>query len=129
MTFADPVSLVRAAIDGSTGLETARVLDAAFTSGPMPVVHVHHLSGTADEVNRLDQVGVDVYHTTPTGPGSPSALLVASRIRDALVGTCGPTPVGLIDEVAVSAEPVTRPYVGLIEVASMVLDVTHRPIY
>ena len=67
MTFADPVSLVRAAIDGSTGLETARVLDAAFTSGPMPVVHVHHLSGTADEVDRLDQVGVDVYHPPPPG--------------------------------------------------------------
>ncbi|WP_172121312.1 hypothetical protein [Actinomyces faecalis] len=129
MTFADPVSLVRAAVTGTTGMETTRVLDVEFTSGPVPVVHVHHLSGTADEVDRLDQVGVDVYHTAATGPGSSSALLVASRVRDALVGTNLPTPVGLIDEVAVSAEPVTRPYAGLIEVASMVLDVTHRPIY
>lgn len=127
MTYADPVSLVRSAITKATGLETTRVLEPRFTEGPMPVVHVHHLGGYSDEIDRTDQVGVDVYHHCPQGPQDPSAASAAARVRGALEGTGLDTGAGLIDEAAVSSEPVLRPYFETVEVSSMVLDVTQRP--
>lgn len=127
MTYADPVELIRHAITQTTGQATHRVLNPDFTTGPMPIIHVHHTDGTADDIDRVDTIGVDVYHHTPTAPTDNSAPRIASRIRDALA-VCGiTTGAGLIDEVSVRAEPVTRPYFETVEVASMVLDVTHRP--
>lgn len=127
MTAMDPVALVRAAITERTGLATTRVLDMNFTDGPMPVVHVHHITGVADDIDRTDTVAIDVYHSTPAGPGDPSAASVAGEVLDLVVGHGITTGAGLIDEIAVNSVPVTRPYHELIEVAAMVLDVTHRP--
>lgn len=127
MSYADPVTLVRSAVTRATGLPTTRVLDATFTAGPMPVVHVHHLGGTSGDIDRTDAVGIDVYHHTPTGPADASAASVATTVRDALAGTGLDTGTGLIDEVDVTSEPVVRPYYEDVEVAAMVLDVTHRP--
>ena len=127
MTFADPVTLVRQAVTGLTGYPTTRVLNPDFTGGPMPVIHVHLVSGVSDDIDRTDTVAIDVYHHTPSGADDPSALTVATRVRDALVGTNRAVPAGLIDVVEVASEPVSRPYFALVEVAAMVLDVTHRP--
>lgn len=127
MTFADPVTLIRQAVIALTGYATTRVLGPDFTTGLMPVIHVHHVSGVSDDVDSTDTVAVDVYHQTPTGADDPSALRVAGHVRDALVGTCRAVPSGLIDVIEVASEPVGRPYFDLVEVAAMVLDVTHRP--
>lgn len=127
MTYADPIELIRSAITLTTNQPTHRVLNPDFTTGPMPIIHVHHIDGTSDDIDRTDTIGVDVYHHTPTAPSTNTAQAIASRIRDALA-VCGiATGAGLIDEVSVRAEPVTRPYFETVEVASMVLDVTHRP--
>lgn len=128
MTYADPVTLTRAAITQATALPTTRVLDPAFTTGPMPVIHVHHVGGVSDDIDRTDTVGVDVYHTAPTTPADPTAGQVASQVRDALAACPLDTPAGLVDDVTVVAEPVTRPYFDTVEVSSSTFEITHRPL-
>ena len=67
-TFTDPVAVLRAATTQATAAPTTRILDATFTTGPMPLAHVHLLNtGPTDDVDRTDTIGIDIYATTPTG--------------------------------------------------------------
>ena len=126
--WADPVAVIRATAARATGAPTTTVLDAAFTAGPMPLIHVHLLSTDTGDIDRVDQVGVDVYAVTPTGPGVEGAAALADRLAEAWWDV---SPVagggGFVDGVDVSQRLGVRPYFEDIEIVSMVLDVTHRP--
>ena len=120
-TFTDPVAVLRAATTQATAAPTTRILDAAFTTGPMPLAHVHLLNtGPTDDVDRTDTIGIDIYATTPTA--------LAERLLSAL----GESPVvsgeGFVDSVEVTSCLGVRPYFEAVEVVSMVLSVTHRPL-
>lgn len=128
-TWADPVAVLRAAATEATGAPTTRVLDAAFTSGPMPIVHVHLLNaGATGEVDRVDTLGVDVYATTPSGPHEDGATALAERLLEALDVSPVSTPDGFVDGVEVQSQLGVRPYFETVEVVSLVVDVTHRPL-
>ena len=123
--WADPVAVIAARV---TGAPTTTVLDVTFTSGPMPLIHVHLLSTDTGDIDRVDQVGVDVYAVTPTGPGVEGAAALADRLAEAwwdVLPVAGGG--GFVDGVDVAQRLGVRPYFEDIEVVSMVLDVTHRP--
>ena len=126
--WADPVAVIRATAARVTGAPTTTVLVATFTSGPMPLIHVHLLSTDTGDIDRVDQVGVDVYAVTPTGPGVEGAAALADRLAEAWWDV---SPVagdsGFVDGVDVAQRLGVRPYFEDIEIVSMVLDVTHRP--
>lgn len=131
MTWQDPVAMIRAALAAHDPvLETTRVLEPRFTEGQMPMVHVHHRGGVLDEYDRTDQIALDVYAPTPTAEEAEAGVLGAGGLAAALMGVLVPGPLytqaGTVDEISCSA-PVTRPYHQDVEVASMVLDVVHRP--
>ena len=68
-TFTDPVAVLRAATTQATTAPTTRILDATFTTGPMPLAHVHLLNtGPTDDVDRTDTIGIDIYATPPAPP-------------------------------------------------------------
>lgn len=128
-TFTDPVAVLRAATTQATAAPTTRILDATFTTGPMPLAHVHLLNtGPTDDVDRTDTIGIDIYATTPTGPHQDGATTLAERLLSAL----GESPVvsseGFVDSVEVTSCLGVRPYFEAVEVVSMVLSVTHRPL-
>lgn len=126
--WADPVAVIRATAARVTAARVTTVLDATFTSGPMPLIHVHLLSTDTGDIDRVDQVGVDVYAVTPTGPGVEGAAALADRLAEAWWDV---SPVagdsGFVDGVDVAQRLGVRPYFEDIEIVSMVLDVTHRP--
>ena len=126
MSDLDPVRVIREAVTAITGAPTTTVLDVGFTAGPMPLVHVALLvvDGYVDTVATLT---VDVYATTPAGPGTRGAAGIASALRRSLGAGPLDTPAGFVDDVAVTQQSGARPYYEQVEVASMVLDVTYRP--
>ena len=128
-TFTDPVAVLRAATPQATTAPTTRILDAAFTTGPMPLAHVHLLNtGPTDDVDRTDTIGIDIYATTPTGPHQDGATALAERLLSALGESPVVTSEGFVDSVEVTSCLGVRPYFEAVEVVSMVLSVTHRPL-
>lgn len=127
MSGLDPVQVVREAVTAVTGAPTTRVLDVGFASGPMPLVHVGLLDVVEDYVDTVATLTVDVYATTPAGPGTRGAADLAAALRRSLGAGPLDTPAGFVDDVAVTQQSGARPYYEQVEVASMVLDVTYRP--
>lgn len=127
MSDLDPVRVIREAVTAITGAPTTTVLDVGFTAGPMPLVHVALLDVVDEYVDTVATLTVDVYATTPAGPGTRGAAHIASALRRSLGASPLDTPAGFVDDVAVTQQSGARPYYEQVEVASMVLDVTYRP--
>lgn len=127
--WADAVAVVRAAVTTATAAPTAVVLSADFARGPMPLVHVHLDRSEVGDLDRVDTVGVDVYAITPTDPADEGAAALAARLVDALVDARPvETSAGWADAVDITQQLGARPYWEEIEVASLTLDVVHRPL-
>lgn len=128
MTYANAVGLVRAVID-SRGHKSAANLPMGFTE-ELPIVHVYQIGGVEDFLERTDRLGVDVYAGAPTAEAAQAqtALDVAEDIAAAL--TPGPvyTDAGTVDEAAIDQVPILRPYLDAVDVATMTILITHRPI-
>ena len=74
-TFTDPVAVLRAATTQATAAPTTRILDAAFTTGPMPLAHVHLLNtGPTDDVDLR-------HHPHRPPPGRRHRARGASAVR------------------------------------------------
>lgn len=127
MSGLDPVRVIREAVTAITGAPTTTVLDIGFTAGPMPLVHVALLDVVDGYVDTVATLTVDVYATTPAGPGGRGAADLAAALRRSLGEGPLDTPAGFVDDVAVTQQSGARPYYEQVEVASMVLDVTYRP--
>ncbi|WP_315298303.1 hypothetical protein [uncultured Actinomyces sp.] len=127
----DAVEVVRAAITTATGVRTARVLQAGFAMDPaprVPLVHVSLIQSTRTEIERVDTLSVDVYALTPTGPDVAGATALAERMAGAFLVRPVVGGGGWVDEVVVDSLSGVRPFFQDVEVVSMTLDVTSRPI-
>lgn len=124
----DPVAVLREVITSATQVPTTRVLQPGFTSGGVPVVHVHLVQTEDLDVERVSTVAVDVYALTPAVAGEAGAQDVAGAVVEVL----GVRPLvageDWVDEAEVSSWAGVRPYFEAVEVSSMTVTVTYRPL-
>lgn len=128
MRFADPVAVVRGAVTAATSAPTARVLQPGFTEGPMPLVHVHTIQSVDVDFERVTTLGIDVYATTPTNPGTTGAEALADAVVEALRARPVVSGAGWVDSAETQSATGVRPYYGEVETVGLVVDIVHRPI-
>ena len=128
MRFADPVEVVRGVVTAATSAPTARVLQPGFTEGPMPLVHVHAIQSVDVDFERVTTLGIDVYATTPTNPGTTGAEALADAVVEALRARPVVSAAGWVDSAEIQSTTGVRPYYGEVETVGLVADIVHRPI-
>lgn len=128
MPYTDVVQVIRDAITAATNTPTARVLQPGFTEGPLPLAHVALVQSQDLDYERTDTLSIDVYATTPTSPNDVGAAALADKLRAALAVRPVVGSAGWIDEVNVDSILGVRPYYEAVEVVSMTVSATHRPI-
>lgn len=127
MRYADPVAVVRGAVTAATGAQTARVLQPGFTEGPMPLVHVHTIQTQDLDFERVTTLGIDVYATTPTNPGTTGAEALADAVVEALRARPVVSGAGWVDSAETQSATGVRPYYDTVETVGLVVDIVHRP--
>ena len=82
MKYTDPVQVLRDAIASATGAQTVRVIQEGSLpdTWPMPLVHVYATQSQDLDFERITSLVVDVYATTPTGPGVVGAEALADEV-------------------------------------------------
>lgn len=128
MTYTDAVQVIRDAITAATNTPTARVLQPGFTDGPLPLAHVALVQSQDLEYERTDTISVDIYATTPTSSNDVGAAALVDKLRAALAVRPVVGSAGWLDEVSVDSILGVRPYYETVEVVSMTVSATHRPI-
>ena len=118
-----------AAAPGLQALSVVTVLPTDFLEH-LPLAHVRITGGIQDEVDRVSRLSVDVYADAPTSADAPTAGSWAEQLVDLLA----PGPLflgddGLVDEVAIETIPVQMPFSDRVDLAPLVLSLTHRDIY
>ena len=129
MPYTDVVQVIRDAITAATNTPTARVLQPGFTEAPLPLAHVALVQSQDLDYERTDTLSIDIYATTPTSPNDVGAAALADKLRAALAVRPVVGSAGWIDEVSVDSILGVRPYYEAVEVVSMTVSATHRPIF
>ena len=129
MKYTDPVQVLRDAITSATGAKTVRVIQEGSLpdTWPMPLVHVYATQSQDLDFERITSVVVDVYATTPTGPGIVGAEALADEVVDALSVRPVVGASGWVDEVSVPSRLGVRAAYGVVEVVGLSVEVTQRP--
>lgn len=129
MKYKDPVQVLRDAITSATGAKTVRVIQEGSLpdTWPMPLVHVYATQSQDLDFERITSVVVDVYATTPTGPGVVGAEALADEVVDALSVRPVVGASGWVDEVSVPSRLGVRAAYGVVEVVGLSVEVTQRP--
>jgi len=129
MKYTDPVQVLRDAITSATGAKTVRVIQEGSLpdTWPMPLVHVYATQSQDLDFERITSVAVDVYATTPTGPGVVGAEALADEVVDALSVRPVVGASGWVDQVSVPSRLGVRAAYGVVEVVGLSVEVTQRP--
>ena len=88
---------------------------------PVAVLRAATTQATAAPTTRI-------LDAAPTGPHQDGATALAERLLSALGESPVVTSEGFVDSVEVTSCLGVRPYFEAVEVVSMVLSVTHRPL-
>lgn len=129
MKYKDPVQVLRDAITSATGAQTVRVIQEGSLpdTWPMPLVHVYATQSQDLDFERITSLVVDVYATTPTGPGVVGAEALADEVVDALSVRPVVGASGWVDEASVPSLLGVHAAYGVVEVVGLSVEVTQRP--